>query len=58
MNKEVQNEILDRLMILKERQDLIMYLIQAVFIKLGSSKEEVNGIVAAINNMVKNKVGE
>ena len=53
MNKEVQNEILDRLMLLKERQDLIAYLIQALFIKLGSSEEELNGIVEAINNMVK-----
>lgn len=53
MNKEVQNIILDRLAILQERQDLIMYLIQAVLIKLGSDSQEINAIIDTINNAVK-----
>lgn len=53
MNKEVQNEILDRLQVLKERQDLIMYLIQAVLVKLGSDSQEINAIIDTINNAVK-----
>lgn len=55
MNEEIQNEILDRLQELKDRQDLIMYLIQALFLKLGIKKDELDSIVDTINKI---KLGE
>lgn len=49
------NDSIDKkLEILKQRQDLIMYLIQALFLKLGSSKEELSYIVDTINGFYEN----